>query len=233
MTTAVTNFGNVVTTGTLTNNGSVGIGVPPNTDYKLYVSGGDTRLGRTGVGDEPVTGYILFTNGDFLSGGNIDTISSSRSIGNARLNWANGYFSNVLTSGATSNIGSSANVWNNGFFNNLNFTKLIPSAGFTWTAITVHSNVDTTNAYYYIDPFHIIHFRGSITSTATGSAFFGWPNEFQYDTVNFRKFPVYNITTSALNIFNGAHQSPNTLLTFVSAANGQQWTLDGLSFPLF
>jgi len=209
MTTAVTNFGNVVTTGTLTNNGSVGIGISATVDYKLYVSGGDTRLGRTGVGEQPVDGYILYTNGNFLSGGNIDTISSS------------------------SNIGSSANVWNNGFFNNLNFTKLIPSAGFTWTAITVNSNVDTTNAYYYIDPFHIIHFRGSITSTATGSAFFGWPSEFQYDTVNFRKFPVYNITTSALNIFNGAHQSPNTVLTFVSAANGQQWTLDGLSFPLF
>jgi len=209
MTTAVTNFGNVVTTGTLTNNGSVGIGISATVDYILYV------------------------NGETLHTGNVYTNQLSKNIGNPTTNWANGYFGNVLTSGATSNIGSSSNVWNNGFFNNLNFTNLIPSAGFTWTAITVNSNVDTTNAYYYIDPFHIIHFRGYITSTAIGGAVFGWPSEFQYDTVNFRKFPVYNITTSALNIFNGAHSTPNTLLTFVSAAIGNVWTLDGLSFPLF
>jgi len=233
MTTAVTNFGNVVTTGTLTNNGSVGIGISPSVDYKLYVSGGDTRLGSTGIGDEPAAGYILTTTGNFLSGGNIYPSGASRNLGSTTANWANGYFSNVLTSGATSNIGSSANVWNNGFFNNLNFTNLIPSAGFTWTSIRFFSNVDTSNAYYYIDPFHIIHFQGYIISTTDGRAFFGWPSEFQYDTINTRQFPVYNITNFNFDIFTGGHQSPNTVLSFVSLGGGQQWTLDGLSFPLF
>jgi len=243
MTTAVTNFGNVVTTGTLWNKGVVGIGViAPDTDYQFHVYGQTFLEGLTGIGAEPDADYILSTQGDTRSGGDILPDSNTRNFGAPTTSWANGYFSNLLTSSATSNIGSSSNVWNNGFFNNLYFSNLIPSAGFTWTNMATSQNANASNARYYIDPFNIIHFTGSVSTSSSSSystAYFGWPNHFSTDTLNNRHYPIFNQTNGNIGVFTAGHVSSgvnNYTILYISLVPddvARTWYLDGLSFPLF